>query len=653
MTNSFNCLIPRPSEISPGKGSFAWTESVRIHLEPDNERDAVAAQTLLDACSERSLPAPHIAREAASAQRNILIGDPARFGLLWEAMRDEGLDIPDSLTNEGYLLHVSPRQILVAGIDAPGIYYGVQTLIQMLPGRADAGIPAVRIVDSSTLPQRGISMDLFSGEVPTMQAMQNCIRWMAHYKLNLLVLYLEDAFQFPSHPDIGEGRDRLTADESASLASYAARHHVQIVPCYDSPGHMGNTLRHPNYVHLREGEENQAQRDVINVTHPQTYPLLSDLYGDLLDAFPAETHYMAGDEAFAIGTGRSKYLADRLGSSMLYLRHIKRIRDIFQSRGRGMVVSGDPFEPDFFKPFGLKNYGLEGLKHVPRDVVIGPWHYGVVDSFPFGEQLREMGFDMHLWSSVGAYDNIYPALNSAAANVESFIPYAHRLDALATIHSDWNTPGENTFFELNWPSIIFYAEWAWNSPGRPWGGALPVALESMYGPGTGELAAAVLLLADTSGYIPWGWEGMRSPGLNLLYRDIGPHRMGRHLMGQGEMDENEALGHMERYRSDLEGAAEMVEHARQNATRNLGHLDYLDYAIQQQRLLADVLDLRHALATGGNAAERSVMVEQSTMALRMEMKRLWMQRNRPLGLAPNLEHLDHLAQQARAVHLEF
>jgi hypothetical protein len=51
---------------------------------------------------------------------------------------------------------------------------------------------------------------------------------MAHYKLNTLVLYLQDAFVYPSHPETAELRDRLTAADVEEMVSFARGHHLDV-----------------------------------------------------------------------------------------------------------------------------------------------------------------------------------------------------------------------------------------------------------------------------------------------------------------------------------------------------------------------------------------------------------------------------------------
>lgn len=657
MSDIASGLIPRPRELTLTEGEFAWNERVAIVIEPGCEADRVAAETLIDACCERGLPVPEIMAtcdlSSIGDQKPVIIGDPCMHPPLMRALREESIDFPGDVTDQGYALTITPGRILVAGIERAGIYYGVQTLIQLL----GAAIPCLRISDWTDLPLRGISMDLYSGEVYTLDCLKENVRRLAHYKLNLLVLYLEDAFLFPSHPDIGELRDRLKTEEVLELDAFARCHHVELVPCYDSPGHMYNTLNHPSYQYLREGTDSDAQKAVINVTHPDAYPLLADLYGDLCRAFASRIHYVSGDEAFAIGTGASKALCDEVGKANLFLRHLKKMREILAEHGKRMVIAADPFEPDFFKAFGLTNYGIEALKEIPRDVIVGPWHYGEMPEFEFGKQLNEMGFDQILWTSNASYYELYPDQTAAAVNVEAFVPYAHSLRAMGSVHSDWNGWQENTFSEYNWPAIAFYADWGWAEVARPWSEGLPVAVESFYGPGTAPLAKTIMFLSDSRRYFGWGAVGMSPPAFTLFFRELEAHPLGKFLTPW--KDENgvehtgipveEAQAKLDQFRDDLSDSRAGLEATRQAATRNVDHLDFAEFALDQFEALGNLVECRHLMSLPDPASHERLhsLLRVLTIALPALIERyseLWLRTSRPLGLGPNVIRFEALLE---------
>lgn len=658
---ALNRLVPRPQEMRLTRGSFEWTEGIILAIEPGNTADRLAAQTVVEHLRERGIVPPEILATREEPQilgrRQVLAGDPCRNWLLLKAMREEGLEILPSQGTDGYVLCVTPRRILVAAISPAGVYYGLQTLAQLAASSAESGrIPCAVIRDYPAVRQRGLSIDLYSGEVYRPEAFRQLIRRMAHYKLNTLVLYLEDAFLFPSHPEIGEGRDRITPADVHDLVSFAKGHHVEIVPCYDSPAHMGNTLRVPSLSHLREGDSPPLAA-MLNVTHPEAYPLLEDLYGDLCQVFPAATHYVGGDEALAIGEGRSASAAAEVGRENLYLRHVKLLRDILNGYGKRMALAADAFEPGFYSAFGTDNFGMEALRQVPRDVVLASWHYGEVQGFSFGEAAREMGFDLHMWTSNAAYERLFPAVGEAARNVQSFIQYAERTGALGVIHSDWNSPGENSFFEYNWPAAAFFAEWAWSSPGRTWENAAQPVVESFYGPGAARVSDVIRFLGQLQDYFPWAWSGLRPPGLDLFFGPLVEHRLGRAMASvRGQpaqiIPPAEAEQRLATFRHDLFAARDSLIQARITASANTGHLDYLDFALEQYEALADLVEARHLMSLEGTEARARLgdtlrRLEAFLPGLIERYCELWERTSMPLGLQPNRERFERTLRSVR------
>ncbi|MBN1902275.1 beta-N-acetylhexosaminidase [Candidatus Sumerlaeota bacterium] len=629
MANPERALIPIPREINLKEFFFQWNPVVSIITEPGINDDLFSAQTLCDACLDRKIPTPRITATTEISSHpdspKILIGDPNFNFLLLEEMKKRNLQIPEEIGDEGYILDISHDMILIAANADAGVFYGVQTLIQMLPESENGKIPCVFIRDWTTLKHRGISLDFARGVVYKKDMIKENIERMGHYKMNFLILYLEDAFLFKSHPDIGENRDRLTPEECRELDEFAKKRHVHLVPALDSPGHMERLLRHPRYSYLREGEEHEWQKSVINVTHPDAYPLLKDLYNDLCDVFSSPYVYMGGDECFGLGKGRNMELLDKVGAA-LFIRHIKIIREILAERGKRMIIWADQFEPDFFKAFGIGNFGIKGLYQVPRDVIIAPWHYGKMEKFPFGKRLIEMKFDTHLWSSFSCHE-IYPLMRSTAKNVETYIPFAHKHGALGAIHSSWKD--WNSFNEFNWPQAIYFSEWAWTKDGRTMEELLPKAVESFYGKGTGELAKTFLLLGDIDHYFGWGVIGLEAPGFKLFFETMQPRELN-----------SDILKLLKEFRKEHKKARKIFEKVRSKASRNTGHLDYVEFALDQQEILADLILCRHLMAKTDDASRKKfkTLLSDVYQGLRdtfERFQRLWLRGERVLGLENN------------------
>jgi hexosaminidase len=176
------------------------------------------------------------------------------------------------LPPEGYDLSVTPSGVRVAGADAAGVFYGAQTLRQLLPPdtlrRAPVSdgpwwLPEVRITDAPRFGWRGVLLDVARHFMPVADVLR-FVDLIAFHKLNVLHLHLTDdqgwRLQVPGWPrltDVGAGRPEsmlgsfghgrydgrphggcYSADDLREIVAYAAARHVTVVPEIDLPGHM-------------------------------------------------------------------------------------------------------------------------------------------------------------------------------------------------------------------------------------------------------------------------------------------------------------------------------------------------------------------------------------------------------------------------------
>ena len=194
------------------------------------------------------------------------------------------LRLDPALAAEGYTLAVEPGGIDLAGGSAAGVFYGVQTLRQLLPAAvlrrgaagATAGLPCGRIEDRPRYAWRGVLLDVARHFMPLSDVLR-FIDLMAFHKLNVLHLHLTDdqgwRVEVPGRPRLVEvgawrsstmlgsrGHERYdgrphggfyTADDLREVVAYAAQRHVTVVPEVDMPGHMQAAVA--AYPHLGNG----------------------------------------------------------------------------------------------------------------------------------------------------------------------------------------------------------------------------------------------------------------------------------------------------------------------------------------------------------------------------------------------------------------
>jgi hexosaminidase len=252
---------------------------------------------------------------------------------------------------EGYYLSVKPKGITITANETAGLYYGVQTLLQLLPkeieGKAVAKdvkwtVPVVNITDYPRFEWRGLMFDV-ARHFFTKKEVMSYIDNMARYKLNLLHLHLTDdegwrieikslpklttvgAYNVKREGEFGnfipptadEPRNYggfYTQDDIRELVKYAQDRFVNIMPEVDVPGHslaavvsypqLSATAGADKYV-VRSGERimdwslpgHPALVDnTLNPAGEYTYQFLDNVIGEVAQLFPFAYIHMGGDE---------------------------------------------------------------------------------------------------------------------------------------------------------------------------------------------------------------------------------------------------------------------------------------------------------------------------------------------------------------------
>lgn len=314
--------------------------------------------------------------------------------------------VPDtSIGDEGYRLTVNDRQIRLSANRPAGIFYGMQTLLQLCPpdmesdsSRAGivAWVPAVEITDRPRFGWRGLMLDV-ARHFFDKEQVKDFIDEMVRYKYNILHLHLSDddgwRIEIKSLPELtrkgawsakrigyygnfpapgpDEKRDQggfYTQEDMREIVAYAKERFVDILPEIDVPGHsLAAVASYPelsctpdavNYA-VRSGEKIRYWEDgrpiglVDNTLCPaneKVYAFLDKVFGEIASLFPFEYIHMGGDECAVNFWERSdavKSLMRREGLKTMeevqgYF--MKRVAGIIESKGRKAVGWDDIIE---------------------------------------------------------------------------------------------------------------------------------------------------------------------------------------------------------------------------------------------------------------------------------------------------------------------
>ena len=267
-------LIPMPTAIAWHDGEVQITARTRV------EGELAAAVT------------------AASLSRDLRLGGSKRGGsrIRLSLIAKNKMHGP-----EAYHLRAAGNEVLIEASDPRGLFYGAQTLRQLVVTRTDGSraLPNVDIQDAPRFRWRGLTIDVsrhFFGKA----ALIKIIDEMAAYKLNVLKLHLTDyqgwRLEIPGYPKLTEvgamvdGKPQyFTTAEMRAIVAYAAERHILVVPEIEMPGHAGAAARaYPEYFDKDGGAFNPA--------NPKTYDFVLGVLTEVARLFPAPYIHFGGDE---------------------------------------------------------------------------------------------------------------------------------------------------------------------------------------------------------------------------------------------------------------------------------------------------------------------------------------------------------------------
>jgi len=352
-------LVPQPRELQSAGPVFRVLSTTRIVLVDDLPDDRFAARSLqeeLKMVAGSSLPIVPAAGDRADA---IVLGrienSTIRRLLLRHHLETNGLD------EQGYVLDVQQDQVLVAGKDAAGLFYGVQTLRQLMVGNnRQVDILGVRVRDWPAMIYRGTQVDLSRGPVPKLDYLKRIVRTIAEFKMNQLNLYIEDAFPMEGQPLVGVLDDTLSHSDFKELVAYAAPYHVEIIPATEGCGHLHKILRFEQYSGMAERPRGYD----LAADDSAAEKFLEQFYGQADSVFTSPLYHIGCDETHERGTGSSAARVQQAGYGEVYALSVNRAYKIVRRHNKRAIVWGD-----------MAVAHPEVIPKLPKDIIVATWEY--------------------------------------------------------------------------------------------------------------------------------------------------------------------------------------------------------------------------------------------------------------------------------------
>lgn len=385
-------LIPVPQEMKVNSDSFTLTRNAAITLDQSNQALVGIAEYL----NEKISP-------ATGFELPVEKHGKIEFKLVEDA----------SLGDEGYQLKVKHSDILITANKPAGIFYGVQTLLQMFPAEIKSKtvqpedkkwtIPCAEITDKPQFPWRGLMLDV-SRHWFTKEEVLKYIDELAEYKMNVFHWHLTDdqgwRLEIKSLPKLTEvgawraprvgqwwQRERqqpgeettyggfYTQEDVKEVLAYAAKRYVRVIPEIDVPGHSVAALvaypelacmKAPDAVNVGNkfyGED----ENTLCIGKDYIFEFMDKVLTEVAALFPDEYVHIGGDECFKgfwhkCPRCQARMKAENLkNEEELQSYFIHRMGDLLKSKGKKLVGWDEILEGGLAPDANVMSWrGMEG-----------------------------------------------------------------------------------------------------------------------------------------------------------------------------------------------------------------------------------------------------------------------------------------------------
>ena len=503
-------VIPEPQQVELRGADFEFGGGWRIELGPHVIPTDAAVESLKEQLVERhglSLNAQGAANiiELAIRPGSVNIGESTD--------RDKA-----ALAEQGYRLELAPSKIRITANAPPGLFYGVETLVQLVKhGRAKLWLPECQIVDWPDVRLREVFWDEQS-HLDRFDVLRQAIRRAAFFKINALALRLNGHFEYASAPALIDPY-ALSPAQLQELTSYGLRYHLQVIPYLDGPAHANFILEHDEYARLREFPETAFE---MCSTNPETYKLLLGMFQDLMDANKGGKYFhLSTDEAWFIGKADNDQCheaarAKQLGSpSKLWAEFTQKTAGYLREHGREVIFWGE--EP----------LQAEDIPLLPSGLINGE-----VYSTAYNKAFRAHGIPQMIYTNSLPDDPLFPAYTvlspneqvhprateeraTAAFNEISYTSARTEADITGAGVYAWGDLGPHP--ETYWLGYAVGASAAWH-PGSPDPHELAHSFYRLfYGQGAHQMDRVYQLMSTQAQFWASSWDSKPSTTLPLIF----------------------------------------------------------------------------------------------------------------------------------------
>jgi len=484
-------IIPHPLDITKGENHFVLNSRTKIISGHETEKEADYLASIL---------------------RNAFGKEPGIETKVKKGIHLKlNTEIADITGDEGYILTTSRKNISIESATTAGIFYGIQSLRQLLPPdfeynpdiKKSATINEIKITDRPEFPWRAFMLDesrYFKG----METVKKLLDQMALLKMNIFHWHLTDdqgwrieIKKYPKLTEVGAYRKNsqiggwgskersnkphggfYTQNQIKEIVNYATKLHIKIIPEIEMPGHSIVAIAAYPWLGTT-GNKTEVpvvfgkMSDCLNVANPKVIDFIENVLSEVIELFPAKIIHIGGDEVKFDAWKNSKMVQDYMKKESLsspadlQIFFTNRISNFIASKDYRMMGWNDILGGNVHEWQKAADVKVE--QSLAKSTIIHFWK-GNID---LASQAVSNGFDIINSHHIYTYlDYDYKSISLKKAYSFSPIPegldekyHSNVLGLGCQMWGEW-IPEISDMEKQVFPRIAAYAEVGWTTPSQ-------------------------------------------------------------------------------------------------------------------------------------------------------------------------------------------
>lgn len=447
-----NPLLPRPQEIKYGGGGQLSIAGLEIGFNSSaTEQDRFAAEELASGLRSRANVDVPVS-QTATHDRTIVLN---RTGSGPDLPQPDEKPGPDS--REAYTIKVAPDRAEIRANSSVGLFYGVQTLLQLVEGSGiRAALPDVEIHDWPSLAYRGTMVDMSHGPLPTEAEIKRQIDFLSRWKDNQYYFYSEASIEMQGYRLVNP-KARFTKEQVRRIIDYARQRHMDVVPCVELYGHLHDLFRIERYSDLAVIPHGQD----FNGLDPRVMGVVSDWVDQLARLFPSPFMHIGFDEPYDLDKSAA---SSGMSGGKLYLEQLDRVVKVVQQHGKRVLFWADTV--NIFSKYPAI------IPDLPPELIAVPWHdYMEKDYTPWFAPWAAHHIPAFVSTYIHNCLSIFPEFNYTFTMIDSLLETGRKYGISGLLVNLW-TDDNQDLYRMAWAGMAYGAAAGWQSS--------PVAREQFF-----------------------------------------------------------------------------------------------------------------------------------------------------------------------------